>query len=275
MPELPEVQTVINELIKEDIINKTFSDLIVYKSKLLKNSTPINLKKFLINESISKIERVGKYLVFKLTHDKILLIHLRMEGKLFYEKNNTDIDKKHLRVVFQFTNGYVLNFFDSRMFGTIHIFKSQKEFEKFPIISHIAIDPLNKSFSVEFLKKAFKNSTKPIKSNLLDQTKVSGIGNIYADEILFESKISPLHKTNKLSENDYANIAKISTKILKEAIKYKGTTISTFAVTREHLGGYQNKLQIHGKKICPVCKRHTVFVKINGRGTTYCKYCQK
>ncbi|MDR1850767.1 MAG: DNA-formamidopyrimidine glycosylase [Mycoplasmataceae bacterium] len=275
MPELPEVQTVINELIKEGILNKTFSDLIVYKSKLLKNSTPTKLKSFLAKESIKNIDRIGKYLVFKLTHDKILLIHLRMEGKLFYEKAGVKVDKKHLRVLFIFSNKYVLNFFDSRMFSTIHIFNSQKEFEKSPIINRVAIDPLNKNFNAEFLQKTFKKSTKAIKTNLLDQTKVSGIGNIYVDEILFSAKILPMKPTNKITKKDYENVAKFSTKILKEALKYKGTTISTFASSREHIGSYQEKLQIHGRKICPICKKSTCFVKLNGRGTTYCKFCQK
>ncbi|MDR3249541.1 MAG: DNA-formamidopyrimidine glycosylase [Mycoplasmataceae bacterium] len=275
MPELPEVQTIINTLLSKDILHKKFTKTNVYKPKLLKNSTPCKLNIFLVNEQIINIKRLGKYLTFILTHGKIMVIHLRMEGKLFYEQRKYTMPKNHLRVEFYFKNKKVLRFYDSRMFGTIHIFNNEKEYITSPIISKIAIDPLNRNFTKNYLTNKINKSNKYIKTCLLDQTNVSGIGNIYVDEILFKSKISPLRKANSLTENNFNNIVKYSKEILNQATRDGGTTISTYASDKNHAGAYQNKLLIHGKKICPVCKSRVIFIKVNGRGTSYCKKCQK
>ncbi|MDR2636515.1 MAG: DNA-formamidopyrimidine glycosylase [Mycoplasmataceae bacterium] len=274
MPELPEVITVIKVLKDEDLIGKHFVSVNVYNSKLLKNSTPKSLNNFLKNETVKDIQHKGKYIVFTLSKNKILVIHLRMEGKLFVEHSNIE-EKKYLCVKFILNNNTTLRFYDSRMFGTIHIFDNLEKYNDSSIIKKIAIDPLDKNFTTMYLINALKNTNTYIKTALIDQSNVSGIGNIYVDEILFASFVSPLRRVKNVKPNEYILITKNAKKILKDAIACGGTTISTFESSNNHIGSYQNKLKIHGKKICPICKRKTAFTKVNGRGTTYCKYCQK
>jgi formamidopyrimidine-DNA glycosylase len=273
MPELPEVVTVIKALTDEKIIGAKFKTVNVIVNKVLKNSTPKSINTFLSDERVTKIDHKGKYIVLTLTHGKILVIHLRLEGKIFIEHSNQEV-RKYLCVEF-IMNSFSLRLYDSRKFATVHIFKNQNEYKKSSIIKNIALDPLQKDFTFKYLQNHLKNTNVYIKTALLDQTNVSGIGNIYADEILFDTKISPLRRTQKVTKQDLLNIINSSKKILKASIKAGGSTISTFESSNGHIGSYQNKLKIHGKKICPICKKKTIFTKVNGRGTTYCKYCQK
>jgi formamidopyrimidine-DNA glycosylase len=240
---------------------------------MLKNSSSSTFNKFLTNEKIQTINRIGKYIVFNLTNNKELVMHLRMEGKIFIEEKDAVVRKYLCFEIF--IGNKILRFYDFRKFGTVHIFKSKEEMNNSSIIKKIAIDPFNKDFSGAYLFNKLKNTNKYIKTALLDQTKVSGIGNVYADEILFRSKISPLRKANKVSLKEYDTIAKYSKSVLEDSIKHGGTTIATFESSNHIIGTFQSKLQIYGKKICPICKRPTVYTKVNGRGTHYCKYCQK
>ena len=273
MPELPEVQTVINNLKKQKIIDLKITDVKIFKNKILKNSTFSEFKKFIVNEKIIDFQRIGKYIVICLTNKKYLVIHLRMEGKLFILKEN-EIKKRHLMIYLKLNNNLNLCYYDSRMFGTFHIFNEQ-EFKNNRMINKIAIDPLNEKFNYKFLKEKIKSSKKPIKSVLLDQEIVSGIGNIYANEILFCAKINPLKKANTLTDKNFKDIVLCSKKILTKAVKMNGTTIFSFKFDKNHSGGYQDYLKVHGKKICSICKKPIEKIKINSRGTYFCKQCQK
>ncbi len=276
MPELPEVQTIINSLLKAKITTSKIIKVDFFKTKVLKNSTPNEFTNFLINEKIVNIERIGKYIIFKLTHNKQMVVHLRMEGKLFYESIDKQLEKRFLMLSIQFANKYRLSYYDMRMFGTFHIFRNN-EYLISKEIKKVAIDPLNPKFDGEYLMDQCKNISKAIKTTLLDQTIVSGIGNIYADEILFASRINPLTKPKQLSKSDFNHISNNAKKILKEAIKHKGTTVASYKFDPNHTGGYQNKLKVHtrNKKPCPVCKTIINKIKVNGRGTYYCPSCQK
>ncbi len=276
MPELPEVQTLINTLSEEDIFNKKIADIEVYLPKLLKNSTPKKFKEALIGEKIKSITRVGKYLIFHITHDKVLAVHLRMEGKLFFQTDgNYPMDKKHLLVKFKIGKGELL-YYDTRRFGTFHLFNEDNYLDS-KELSKIAIDPLDKSFDWKFLKQELSKSNKHIKTALLDQSKVSGIGNIYADEILFASKINPLKPANKITDEEFKLIAKHATRILNLAVENKGTTIFTYLYKNNEQGQFQKFLKVHLKKgkPCPNCKTIIQKTKVNGRGTYYCPHCQK
>jgi formamidopyrimidine-DNA glycosylase len=227
VPELPEVQTIINNLKRVGLLSKKIISVNVYKEKLVKNSSINNFKKFFINEKIINIERIGKYIILKLTNKKVLTVHLRMEGKLFYETLKSQYPTTHLRIEFLLDNKHALRYYDSRMFGTFHIYRGN-EYLNANHIKKIALDPLNKNFNASYIKKQIGNSNKAIKTSLLDQTKISGIGNIYADEILFSSKIHPLSKTRSLSSTHYQSIAKSAKKVLEIAIKHGGTTVSSY-----------------------------------------------
>ncbi|MDR0856851.1 MAG: DNA-formamidopyrimidine glycosylase [Mycoplasmataceae bacterium] len=276
MPELPEVQTIINTLSSKGLIGKEIKSIDVFVPKIIKNTNPAGLNTFLKGEVFKKIERIGKYIVMHFSHDKILLIHLRMEGKLFYIVNTEESDKKHLRIKINLSDGCSLLYYDSRMFGTFHIYK-ENDYRKSKEISKIAIDPLSKEFTYIFLKNKIHSKNTPIKSLLLDQSNVSGIGNIYADEILYKAGVSPYEKGKNVTDEQIKLIVKYSKDILTKAISLGGTTIFSYKSDKNTSGHYQGKLQVHGREgePCFKCKTKIVKVFINGRGTYYCPKCQK
>jgi len=276
MPELPEVQTIINHLSNQSVLNHKIISIDVLKPKILKNCSVEKFTNFMINESIKEIERNGKFLIFKLTNKKILVIHLRMEGKLFYLSND-EAETKHLMVRIFFNNKHKLLYDDSRMFGTFNIYDSYESCLNSKELSKVAIDPLNNKFDGYYVQKVFKNCSKAIKTALLDQTKISGIGNIYADEILFASKIHPLTKAKDLTLQEYKDIATNARKILNLAIEHKGTTIFSYKFDPSHSGEFQSMLKVHthNNEPCPSCKTKIEKIKVNGRGTYYCPKCQK
>ncbi len=275
MPELPEVQSMIDNLIEENCLNKQITNIETIMPKLFKNCDFDQFKKHLMNEKITNITRNGKYLVFHLTHNKVFVVHLRMEGKLFFEKNDSPYDKKHT-LVFIEMGDEVLRYHDTRRFGTFTIY-SEDDYLDSKEIKKLALDPLQEEYDWKYLKNNLSKSSRVIKTSLLDQTNVAGIGNIYADEILFASKIHPTKIANELSDKEFKDIAKNSTLILKKAVENKGTTISTYFYKKEKKGEFQNFLKVHTKKgfPCPGCKAEIIKIKVNGRGTYLCPRCQK
>ena len=220
MPVLPEVQTIINNLKRVGLLHKSVVSVHIFKEKLVKNTSISNFKKFFIKEKFVDLERIGKYIVLKLTNNKVLLVHLRMEGKLTYPST-------HLRIEFILNNQHALRYYDSRMFGTFHIYRNN-DYLSAHHVKKISLDPLDKNFNCTYLKNQIGKSNKAIKTALLDQTKVSGIGNIYADEILFLAGIHPLSKPRSLSNKAYQDIAKHAREVLELAIKHGGTTIASY-----------------------------------------------
>jgi len=275
MPELPEVQTLIDNLIDEDILNLKILKVDIFLEKLIKNKTPEEFKKIIINQEFKSIERIGKYLIFKLSNNKIMMVHLRMEGKIFIDDYLGSAIDKHTLLVIWFKNKKMI-YNDTRKFGTFHIY-NEDDYLTSKELSKVAIDPLDKNFNWKFLKNSFEKTNKYIKTGLLDQSKVSGIGNIYADEILFASQVSPLKKAKDLMDHEWKKIALNATKILKLAIDNKGTTIFSYLYKKNAGGEFQQFLQVHLQKNmpCKKCKTTITKIKVNGRGTYYCAKCQK
>ena len=274
MPELPEVQTVVNYL-NEKVIGQKIINVEVLASKMLKNSSEENFKKTLINSTILKVIRIGKYLVFKLDNDYVMVSHLRMEGKYLIKNLNENIFDKHIHIIFKLSN-INLCYHDTRKFGTFTIYKTSDFMNSIELIK-IEIDPLNSLFNTEYLFDKIKNSKKTIKTLLLDQAIVSGIGNIYACEILFSSKVSPFRIGNTITLLECQSITQESTRILKLAIKNKGTTVSSFSFDNNHSGTFQKYLNVYGRanKSCNQCDSLIIKDYINKRGTYFCSQCQK
>lgn len=275
MPELPEVQSMIDSLIDDDCLNHKIINVETIMPKLFKNCNFDEYKNHIINEKIIDITRVGKYLIFHITNNKVFVVHLRMEGKLFYEDIDFPYNKRHTLVRILFDNKKELRYNDTRRFGTFTIY-FENSFMDSKELSKLALDPLNKKFNWEYLKKNICKSNRAIKTLILDQTNVAGIGNIYADEILFASNINPNKQGNKISDNEFKKIAENATKILKLAVKNKGTTISTYFYKKEKKGEFQKFLKVHTKKDSPCvnCGNKILKMKVNGRGTYYCSSCQ-
>ncbi|ASJ89384.1 MAG: formamidopyrimidine-DNA glycosylase [Candidatus Malacoplasma girerdii] len=276
MPELPEVTTVIKVLKDAKVLNHVIKKVNILKPKVIKNSTTKEFINFLVGEKITDITRIGKYIIFHLTHNKYWMVHLRMEGKLFYELNSKEVSTRHLMVQLEFDNNHVLGYYDSRMFGTFHIFNNENDLNNCKELQRVSIDPLNTNFTAEYLYDKIHKINRAIKTTILDQSLVSGIGNIYADEILFASRIHPLTPAKLVTLDECKNIVKNAKFILKDAIKFNGTTVFSFKFAMNHSGGFQKYLKIYGhdKEPCPVCGTIINKIKVNGRGTHFCPKCQ-
>ncbi|ASP27936.1 formamidopyrimidine-DNA glycosylase [Spiroplasma corruscae] len=274
MPELPEVETVVS-ILKKNVIGKIIKNISILYPNLIKTDILVDeFKNTLINKTILDITRIGKYIIFDLG-DYVLISHLRMEGKWFYINDLSLVSEKHIEAIFSLDNGYYLIYDDTRKFGTFNL-ELKDEYKKINPIVKIGPEPFNEAVNGIYLFELMSKSNKYIKTILLDQTKISGIGNIYADEILFDAKIHPESKTNKLSLNAYNNIYESSKKILRRAIELGGSTISTYKAGHGISGKFQNELKVHLRKNepCFVCKTNIIKIKVNGRGTYICSNCQ-
>lgn len=269
MPELPEVEVVVQTL-KKQILNQRIIDVHIYYEPIVGNK-----EKFmtLLNQKIIDITRKGKYLIFHLTKDLIMIGHLRMEGK-FYIKNQTEEKEKHEHFSLELENNISVRYHDFRKFGRFSIHKKETYLKEKPL-NKLAEDPINLDFKTFHQK--LKSRKTNIKNVLLDQTVIAGLGNIYVNETLFLSKIHPLTPANTLSKSQALSILDNSIITLNKAIELGGTTISSYESSLGVHGKFQNELNIHGKQNtpCPVCETTIIKIKVGGRGTYVCPNCQK
>ncbi|MBO6261579.1 MAG: bifunctional DNA-formamidopyrimidine glycosylase/DNA-(apurinic or apyrimidinic site) lyase [Bacilli bacterium] len=271
MPELPEVETVKNVLLPI-VKNRT-----VIKCEVLRKTIVNNLSdefiSFILNETFLDISRRGKFLIFHLTNDKVLISHLRMEGK-YYELDESEENTKYSRAVFHLDNGHKLCYDDSRSFGRM-IMSNETNYLKEKEIAKLGPEPFEID-DVSTLVKQCKKISLPIKTALLNQTLMTGLGNIYVDEVLFASKIHPLTPTKFINKNEWENIVKEAKRILSMAIKDGGSTIKSYHPGKDISGEFQTKLLAYGRNGQMCVSRHAFmrFIKVNGRGTTYCPKCQ-
>ncbi len=276
MPELPEVQTVVDGLISL-VIKKEIINLEEYRVGTIQNFIEPKVSSEKINETelrfglILKVERRGKYILIYTSNDLLLVIHLRMTGKLIYESTNQIKLGKHVRASINFKDNSRLIFDDVRTFGKIQIFHKNS---KIPSLVKLGQEPLSEKFNVQYLTKLLNGKSAPIKNVLLDQGVVAGIGNIYVAEILYRAKVLPQKSANQLEEREIHEIVKHTKQVLKEALLHNGTTISDYRNIDDKTGDFQNFLRVYGKKICP--NGHIVErMKQAGRTTFYCAICQK
>lgn len=271
MPELPEVETVKNTL-KKLVLNKKIVDVNIMYSNIIEYPDIDTFKKQLIDQTIKDIKRRGKWLMFELDN-YYLLSHLRMEGK-YLIRNKDDEYNKHEHVEFVFSDNTTLRYKDTRKFGRMYLYKKEDVFDKKPL-NELGLEPWDNSLTVDYLRDKLKNKKLPIKTLLLDQSIIVGIGNIYVDEVLFMSKINPLKKYQELTDIDLQNIIDNNKKVLEHAISLGGTTIRSYESSEGVHGLFQNELLVHGKEICPSCNTKIEKIRVGGRGTYYCPNCQK
>jgi len=273
MPELPEVETV-RRTLSTLILDKEIRDIDIFYSKIIRNVDSIQFKEKLIGKKIDSIDRYGKYLVFNL--DELSLIsHLRMEGKYFI-KNADDPKEKHEHIIFYFTDGETLRYHDTRKFGTMDLVNKSDVLNNSPV-TKLGPEPFYKEMTIEYLLGKLSKKSIAIKSSLLDQTIMTGLGNIYVDEVLFLTKLHPETTSNKITKRQAKKIIENSVKVLNKAINLGGTTIRSYTSSLGVTGRFQNELNVHTKQgePCPVCKTTIDKIKVNGRGTYYCSKCQK
>ncbi|MDO5569489.1 MAG: DNA-formamidopyrimidine glycosylase [bacterium] len=270
MPELPEVETVRSSL-KKLVVGEVINKVIVNYQGVIKGIEVAEFIDKLKNQTINDIKRRGKWIIFELD-DYDLLSHLRMEGKYFIKDKIDDV-LKHEHVIFELSNRQ-LRYHDTRKFGVMYLIEKGKRDSVLPL-KKLGVEPLTDDLTVEYLKDKYKNNKKAIKTTLLDQEIITGIGNIYADEILFLSHINPLTITNKLSNKQLTNIVNNTKLVLKKAISLGGTTILSYTSVDGIHGLFQNELLVHGKEKCLTCDNAIIKIRVGGRGTYYCKKCQK
>lgn len=270
MPELPEVET-IKEIIEPEIKGKTIAAIDVYRGASILSGD----KEFvssLVGETFLSLSREGKFLLFHLTHDKVVVSHLRMEGKYFMVKEGYT-HEKHDILVYHFTDGTGLRFVDTRKFGIL-LLQDEKTCHKIPPLSNLGKEPF--VLTPEELLEGLKRRNGPIKEVLLDQTLIAGLGNIYDDEVLFASKINPKLPAKEVTIEQAKRIITESRRILSSAINNHGSTIKSYHPKEGMSGGMQFLLLAygHGNKPCHNCGAPLRKISIGGRGTVYCPFCQ-
>ena len=287
MPELPEVEIVkqsLDKKIKQKRVKK-----VIIRNRNLRFLIPANFKSFVENKKIIKIERFSKYLIIHFLKCEYCLVHLGMSGTIhiidkmkpskytntsFY--NSPILPKKHNHVELIF-NSFKLIYNDPRRFGFFQLFKNYEDLNQ--RLKHLGPEPFNKKFNLNYVLNFFKEKNKDIKSFLLDQKFVSGIGNIYASEILFSSKINPFKKAKSLNKNECKKIILNSKKILLEAINKGGSSIRNFKDTSGLQGNFQKEFKVYqqeGNKCKSIgCSGNVKKKIVSNRSTFFCLLCQK
>lgn len=272
MPELPEVQTVIDTL-KGMILNKTIADINILYEPIIVGDVD-EFKKILKGQTLKDIKRRGKYLIFEF--DKIAMVsHLRMEGKYFVMHNGDPITK-HMHVIFEFADGTSLRYNDTRKFGRMELIPLN-DGNGYRDFHGLGPEPFGQDFNFDYVKGFLKKVHKPIKTVLLEQKLVTGIGNIYADEILFKVGINPNRAANQLNDQNIHDLIKYTNEILLAAIESGGTTIRSYTSSLGVTGRFQLSLNVHTKEgePCPKCGTIIKKTRVGQRGTYYCPNCQK
>lgn len=272
MPEMPEVETVRRGL-EEIVIGKTVSSVTVTWPRIIQAEGGVEaFESRMPGQQLEKVGRVGKFLLFYWT-DVTWVAHLRMEGKYLYDPTDCPVDQ-YTHVICHLTDGHDLRYRDVRKFGRIHMVeKADTEAE----IAKLKLGPEPKDLTVDYLQKRFDKTTRPIKAVLLDQGVIAGIGNIYADEILFAAKIHPEQSARSLYDEEIQAIITESRRIMASAIEVGGTTIRTYTNTFGENGRFADYLKVYGKKgqPCPRCGTEIEKISVAKRGTHFCPHCQR
>ncbi|MDD6865756.1 DNA-formamidopyrimidine glycosylase [Limosilactobacillus mucosae] len=272
MPEMPEVETVRRGLMNI-AAGRKIQGIDVYYGKTIENDID-EFRQALIGQTIERIDRRGKYLLFRFTNNLTMVSHLRMEGSYYRQLNNGPIDK-HTHVVFHFTDGTELCYRDTRKFGRMHLVKTGTEMQVGGLKT-MGPEPTEKDFKVDYFKGILKKSRSKIKPFLLNQDHVAGLGNIYCDEVLWQSCINPEQPANSLTDEQIQILHDNIIKEIAKATKYKGTTVHTFMNAFGEAGAFQNQLEVYGRggEKCERCGHKLVKIKVAQRGTTFCPHCQ-
>ncbi len=289
MPELPEVEVVKRSL------EKKIQNLIIKKVKIIDGNLRYKVNKVLLSKLVGKriiqIERRSKFLIFKTNFNSFLLAHLGMTGKFFFVDNKNKRfktsfyykikekkDKNYDKIIFIFQKNQKLIYNDVRKFGFIK-FYSKSKYSEISHLKHLGPEPLKKKFNFDYFKKKIIHKKRIIKDVLMDQKFVSGLGNIYVNEILFLSKIRPTRKVKYLKNFEIKGIIQNTKKILQNSIKLGGSSIKNFSSDDGKKGIYQQYFKVYARKNekCSNadCNSNITRTVISNRASFFCKKCQK
>ncbi|WP_181349801.1 DNA-formamidopyrimidine glycosylase [Thalassobacillus sp. CUG 92003] len=274
MPELPEVETV-RQTLRERVIGQTIDETTILWDNIIKRpGDPDEFKMLLQGQTIHEINRKGKFLLFDMD-DVTLVSHLRMEGKYaVYPKE--EVALPHTHILFHFASGTDLRYQDVRKFGTMHVFNKGDAYDNKPL-NTLGPDPFDPTFTASYLFEKLKHTTRQIKSVLLDQTVVAGLGNIYVDETLFRSYIHPERTAHTLTYLEAERVRQAAIDTLQEALAQGGTTIRSYVNSEGASGSFQKELFVYGQEAspCKQCGEEIIKIKVSNRGTHLCPVCQQ
>ena len=267
MPELPEVQTVVYEL-SDALTGKTIDHIEILADRLIREQ---DLDIHSVSKSkILNVVRRGKYILMKMENGTLFVSHLRMTGK--YVDTLTENDENYIRAVIHFSDRNPYYFVDVRQFGTFYFTKNLNYLE-----DKLGPEPLSADFTSDYLWNVSRKSERPIKNMIMDQQIVVGVGNIYADESLFLSKIRPNKRISRISKPQIHIIVENIKLVLSRAIENMGTTLSDYRTTQNMSGENQHYLFVYGREgqFCKTCETEIKRIKLAGRSAHYCPACQK
>jgi formamidopyrimidine-DNA glycosylase len=270
MPELPEVETVVRG-IRPALRGATIHCLHLHHPRVYRHGSKAGLQRGVNGAAIREVNRRGKFILIEFVDDRPqLAIHLRMSGKLLFEANAAS--SPHLRATFEFTEGPPLYFVDVRTFGTIFLVDGNEPRG----FRELGVEPLSSRFTAAAMAEIMKNRRMPIKTFLLQQDKIVGVGNIYACEALWVSRVDPRTPAGELDAKQIKRLHRATRDILRNAIAQMGTTFSDFRQPGGQPGDYGNQLDVYGQKgqPCPRCRTTIERLVQNGRSTFFCPSCQ-
>lgn len=270
---MPEVETV-RRSIEARLVGERLKGVQLYFPGCVEGIPPEELPHQLLGKRIEGVDRIGKYLILLLSGGERLVVHLRMTGRLQLSSSNEPGIGPYTRLLFEFESGLALRFDDVRKFGRVMWFPS---LEALKARIEVGPEPISPEFTVERLRTLLAGRKRPIKSLLLDQQLIGGVGNIYADESLFRAKVAPWREARSLTAAEVEALWRALGETLREGVEYKGTTLRDYVDGDGRPGEYGERLRVYGRegKPCPACGGPVARVKIGGRSSFHCPRCQQ
>jgi formamidopyrimidine-DNA glycosylase len=271
MPELPEVETIRRQLAPH-LEGRTLRQVEILDPRWTRPEPARTVEDAMRGRAVEEVGRSGKYLVWRLTEERYLLMHLRMTGALLFDP---PADPPHTRVRLTLDGGHRLLYNDPRRFGTGHLLIGAAARDTY-LDARLGIEPLTPEFTAAHLRAQARGRTAPIKSFVLDQRRIAGVGNIYADEALFRARIHPLRRAGSLTGRQFEALREAIDYALAAGIDAKGATIDDFRHVDGARGSFQDLFRVHQRegRPCPVCGTTICKLVVGGRGTYVCERCQ-
>lgn len=271
MPELPEVETIRRQLAPH-LEGRTILDVEILDWRWTRPERPQDVEPGLRGEVVQDVGRSGKYLVFGLSEDRHLLVHLRMTGTLLIDP---PAEPPHTRARFELSGGRRLVYVDPRRFGTAHLLYGTEARDRY-LAARLGVEPMTPEFTVDYLRGIARGRRAPVKAFVLDQRRIAGVGNIYADEALFRAQLHPLRATGTLSWGQLARLREGIEDSLRAGIEAKGASIDDFRHVDGARGAFQDRFLVHLREgePCPRCGTSIRKIVVGGRGTYVCERCQ-
>lgn len=274
MPELPEVETIRTGL-EPKLLGRRFEHVEILDSRLTRPVGPAEVAAELTGERVAAVDRRGKYLIVRFESGLVLLIHLRMTGNLAHSRNGASKASPHLRAVVRLDDGSDVTYRDVRRFGTWLVLEPD-ELEPY-LAARLGIEPLGPGFSGRGLRERLARRRGPVKGVLLDQRTLAGVGNIYADEALWRSRIDPRRPANELQQTEIGALHRGIRRALEAGIARQGATLRDYRTPDGDAGGMQHEFKVYGRggEPCSRCGTPIEKTKVAGRGTWFCPSCQR